>query len=225
MGKLSEKIKQNNLFTSKNFTYEEYVNQLEQLQKLICKEVFKNKYKTRLRISDAITLLKQNPIFDKEENEKIYYKGINSLKEINRELAITYSGKKAEKHVDQLLSKKVSRDDFTSYKGVYLNDGVENTEIDNLILTKNGFLLLEIKNIKSNVKITEEGRLYVNGDCSYEQTPLHKKMERKRKLFKSEIKKDRIYLQRVWTTSCRACFEWKCLLVPYGRSKGRCKVQ
>ena len=49
--------------------------------------------------------------------------------------------------------------------------------------------MLEIKNIKSDVQISEEGRLFVDGDCSFEQIPLGEKMNRKRNLFKSEIKK------------------------------------
>ena len=189
MKKLSEKIKENNLFVSEDFTYEQYVNQLIQLQALICQEVFKEKYNEKFRVTDVIYQLRRDMIEGIIPENDLYYIGNNALKQIDKELSITFSGKKAESHVDELLKKHVSRDDFTNYTGVYLNNGLESTEIDNLILTKDGFLILEVKNIKTDVKISEEGRLFVNNECSYEQIPLAEKMKRKRNLFKTEIKK------------------------------------
>lgn len=189
MRSLKEEIKKQKILKSIDFTYEEYVNQLIQLQKTICQFSFKNEYNEQFRIGDAITKIKCFAISKGLNDSEIYYKGMKSLKLIEKELAITFSGKKAENHVDNILKKYVTRDDFSSYRGIYLNNGSEDTEIDNLILTKNGFLLLEIKNIKSDVQISEEGRLFVDGDCSFEQIPLGEKMNRKRNLFKAEIKK------------------------------------
>lgn len=189
MRSLKEEIRKQKIFKSIDFTYEEYVDQLIKLQKTVCQFTFNDEYHEQFRIGDAITKVKCYAISKDLNNSEIYYRGMDALKLIEKELAITFSGRKAENHVDNILKKYVTRDDFSSYRGIYLNNGSEDTEIDNLILTKNGFLLLEIKNIKSDVHISEEGRLFVNGDCSFEQIPLGEKMNRKRNLFKSEIKK------------------------------------
>ena len=188
MEKFKEKIKKKNLFVSEEFTYKQYVDQLKLLETIICQEVFKDTYNEKFRIADAISSAKCYSISNKIDNSETYYKGISAMKQLEKELAITLSGMKAETHVDHLLTKFVTRDDFKKYKGIYLNNGLENTEIDNLVLTKDGFLLLEIKNIKTDATISKDGRLFVDKACSYEQIPLGEKMERKRNLFKSEIK-------------------------------------
>lgn len=189
MTRLEDEIRYNNIFTSKKFTYEQYVNQLVKLQELICHRVFKKEYHEAFRLDDAISEIRKRAIINNLDNTNAFFNGIAALKLISKQLAISFSGKKAENHVDAILKKYVTREDFVCYRGIYLNDGIEDTEIDNLILTKNGFLLLEIKNIKSDVRISEDGRLFVDGDCSFEQTPLAEKMDRKRRLFKSEIKR------------------------------------
>ena len=111
MRNLKEEIKKQNIFRSIDFTYEEYVNQLIQLQKTICKFTFNDEYHEQFRIGDAITKVKCYAISKGLNNSEIYYKGMNALKLIEKELAITFSGKKAENHVDNILKKYVTRDD------------------------------------------------------------------------------------------------------------------
>lgn len=189
MIKIKDSIKESKIFVANEFTYEEYVSNLVKLQEIICKFAFKENYHEAFRMEDAVSEFRKKAIIYNLDKTDEFYQGNKALKLIAKELAISFSGKKAENHVDNILQKYITRNDFTSYRGIYLDNGIENTEIDNLILTKNGFLLLEVKNIKSDVQISEEGRLYVDGDCSYEQIPLAEKMERKRRLFKEEIKK------------------------------------
>lgn len=178
-----------NIFTSNDFTYYEYVDQLTKFQDYITKRALGARYHKSLRLDDAIHELKMRAIQSNIQDSHEYFEGLNALKEIQKELAISASGKKGEDKVDQLLTKYVSRPDYANYRGIYLDDGIENTEIDNVILTKDGFVLLEVKNIKTNIKISEEGRMFYGRDCSYEEATLAEKMERKRNLFKKELKK------------------------------------
>ena len=92
MKKLSEKIKEKNIFISDEFTYEQYVNQLIQLQVLICQEVFKEKYNIRFRITDAIAKLREHMIEGTIPENEIYYKGVKALQQIEKELAVSFSG-------------------------------------------------------------------------------------------------------------------------------------
>lgn len=187
---LMEDLNLNNIFVKNDFTYFEYVNQLNKMQEIINKRVFKHEYHPVFRIDDARHELKKKSIRFNLTEKPEFGKAIANLKLIEKELAISSAGKKAEDRVDTLLNKYVKRTDYINFRGIYLvNDDKEDTEIDSLILTKNGIILLEIKNIKNDVTISEEGRLFIGNDCSYEQTPLVEKMNRKRRLFKEEIKK------------------------------------
>ena len=186
---LLQELNTNNVFVSNEYTYFEFVEQLKKMQELTNKRVFKDEYHPVFRIDDATHELKKKAIRLNLTETEEFNKGIASLKVLEKELAISASGKKAEDRVDGLIKKYVTRPDVNNYRGIYLSNGVEDTEIDNVILTKDGIIILEVKNIKSDVTISEEGRLFIGKDSSYEQNPLVEKMNRKRKLFKDELKK------------------------------------
>lgn len=186
---LLEELNENNIFTSDTFTYYEYVDQLTKLQTFITKRVFKESYHSLYGIEDVATELKKKAIeFDVFEDEH-YSRCLKAIKTVQKELAISSSGKKAEDRVNKMLSNYVNRKDFVNYPNLYISNDNGNTEIDNVILTRNGIILLEVKNIKSDATISRDGRLFIDNDCSYEKMPLAKKMEYKRNLFKSELKK------------------------------------
>lgn len=176
------------LFVSNEFTYTEYVDQLHMLQDYIVKRVYKDKFHPIYRIDDALYQMKQEAIKYELTDLPEFRNASWAMKVIEKQISISASGKRGEDRVSNHLTKYIDRD-YVSFKGVYLTDGVDETEVDNLILTKNGLLLLEVKNIKSNVTITSEGRLVIGNDASYDKRPIVESMKLKRKLLRNSLQK------------------------------------
>lgn len=61
------------------------------------------------------------------------------------------------------------------------------TEIDNVILTNNGIIVVEVKSAKHNITIGEDGRLLYSNSESYHNESIGDKMTAKRRLLKSRI--------------------------------------
>lgn len=186
---LLEELNNNNIFVDNKFTYYEFVDQIKKFNEIIAQKAFKEEYHPSFGIEDVMLELKKKVIKYDLLNSYEYKYGIKALKDLDKQLRISMAGKKAEDRVNNLLDKYVTRDDYMKLSNVYLYNGYEDSEIDNVILTKNGFILLEVKNIKDDVRISEEGRLFIGKDCSYEQYTFSAKMDRKRNLFKQQIKK------------------------------------
>ena len=189
MKDLRKELDNKQIFISKTFTYGDFVNQLFELQNVLCTSLFGENYDKSLRMGDLIYKVKQDAIEKGMTQDEDYYQGIKALKELEKQIAISVSGKKAEDNIDFILKKYVTRDDFVSYRNVYLEADGEGTEIDHLVLTKDGFIILEIKNIKSDVTIDEEGRMFIGNDSSYDQATLIEKMDRKKRMLYNKIKK------------------------------------
>lgn len=176
------------LFVSNKFTYTEYVNQLHMLQDYIVKRVYKENFHPIYRIDDALYQMKQEAIKYKLTDFTEFKNACWAMKVIEKQISISASGKRGEDRVSNHIDKYIDRE-YQSFKGVYLTDGQDETEIDNLILTRNGLLLLEVKNIKSNVTITSEGRLVIGNDASYDKRPIVESMKLKRKLLRDSLQK------------------------------------
>ena len=172
----------------KTLTYYEYVEQLQKLQSMVVNYTFKGENTSNYRIDDAILALKHQASAKELMNTDEFRNGNASLKRLSKELGISYSGKKAEDRVQTLIDKYVSRDDCHTFRNIFLDNGNANSELDNVVLTKDGIVILEVKSVKEDVLISREGRLYVGSDCSYEQTSLADKMERKRQLLNEQLK-------------------------------------
>lgn len=187
---LTEVANINNIFTNNSYTYYEYVRQLNSLEHLLGEATFKEEYDKAYKFDDIKYEIKRRCINLGLTESDEYRKGMYALSQLNSQSCISHSGKKAEDQVSNVLSKYVTRKDYESYRGIYLIDeNGEDTEIDNLILTKDGLLLLEIKKISSDACIERDGRLYVDAGVTHDSVPLAEKMDRKRKILKHMLKK------------------------------------
>lgn len=109
-----------------------------------------------------------------------------NLRRVGKELAISIAGKKGEDKVARKIS-EATRDDMRSFRNVYVFGENEESEIDNIVLTKNGIIIIEVKNISTDVTISENGMLLVDKDVSYQNASLGEKMNKKRELLRREI--------------------------------------
>lgn len=96
------------------------------------------------------------------------------------------SGKRAEDEVAHSLT-FVDRPFFRDFRNVYVADQETETEIDNVILTNNGIIVVEVKSAKHNITIGEDGRLLYSNSESYHNESIGDKMSAKRRLLKARI--------------------------------------
>jgi hypothetical protein len=110
------------------------------------------------------------------------------MKMLEKELAITMSGSKGEKLVAKTLE-YLNRPNTQVFHNVYITDGINETELDGVVLTSDGVIVLEVKKVKSDLILTQDGRMVFDGDVCYDKVPMGKKMEFKRSLLKKCLEK------------------------------------
>ena len=179
-------MEESSLLMEKEMTFVEYSESLIHFQEMVTKVVMGNDYEEGMRIDEAIYRLEARARAKGISYDPQFRKGIAALRTVAKEIAICLSGKKAENVVARTLE-FVERPNTTMYRNVYISNGVEETELDNVVLTDSGIVILEVKNTKDNVTITEEGRLVHSGDECYDKQPLCEKMQKKRVLLKERL--------------------------------------
>lgn len=169
------------IFTTKVSSYSEYTDNLIKLRNnvvMLTKDESEDDY---INLQDAIDKLKLLAVKKNLQDNLTVQKAIDSLCDVDRELRTVYPGIGCEAIVAKSLQ-SVDRPEVTVYKNVYLSNGKDKAVADNIVLTNNGVILLEVKKISSNITIDENGRLLIDGKFSYDKASLSEVMSTKRKL-------------------------------------------
>ena len=103
-------------------------------------------------------------------------------------MAITMSGIKGERLVTRTLE-FISRPNTQVFRNVYVSDGLSQTELDAVVLTDAAVIVLEIKKVKSDLTLTEDGRMVFAGNECHDDIPLCEKMVLKQKLLKKYLER------------------------------------
>lgn len=148
---------QTKLLMNPTHTHEELCEQLPQFQELILKLVFNDDHAEGLNLTDVITHFENIAKERQLENHPMILNAIANLREFKKELSVIVSGIKAEEAVRRELH-KCSRD-FYQLENIYLKDEYEKTEIDQLLFTSTGIVIIEVKNPGHHVFISESGRM------------------------------------------------------------------
>ncbi len=176
------------ILTSKEMTFIEYANNLTEFQQMILRMIMNEDYERDMRFDAAIFKLDSEARKKGLAQNPEVRKGISALRTVNREIAITLSGIRGENFVSRTLE-FIERPEAKVYKNVYISNGKEETELDAVVVTNEGIIILEIKKAKDDLTITEDGRLLHSGDECYEKKSLGEKMELKRRLLKESLEK------------------------------------
>ncbi len=113
-------------------------------------------------------------------------RAIKSMNFVQRQLSIMMSGKNAEDAVARAVG-YADRPEMVSVRNVYLTDGREQTELDNIILTSNGIIILEVKGTKGDVTINPNGSLS-RGPCLHNtKHSIKERMITKNRLLKEAL--------------------------------------
>lgn len=181
-----KRMEETDIFMKRDYTYEEYVAELQKFEAMIASMVYGSDQNEKVRMTQIMLHLEKIAQEKGLEKNLVVRNGLRQLKKVEKELAVSISGKNGENRVARALE-FVEREYFTSFRNVSLSDGFESTEIDNIVLTDNGILVLEVKNAKEDVTISEDGRLLYNNSTSYEARPMAEKLEIKRRLLRQRL--------------------------------------
>lgn len=178
------KMEESGLLMKTKLTHEDYMNELLGFQEMIGSMIFNDG--DEHRINETIVEMERTARSKQTEKDPKFRKGIAALRQIEKEISISVAGKHGEERVARTLE-YITRPCY-KYRNVYITDGERETELDNLILTENGMIILEVKNVKSDITINENGRILYDNQC-YHDISICDKMQDKRNLLKAEIEK------------------------------------
>ena len=181
-------LESGNVLMTKEVTFNEYIKELRRFEANVCRLIAGEAYHNNMRIDEALYIMESTARKVGVLNHPAVHNGIVTMKKLTKELAITMSGANGEKLVAKTL-KYLNRPNTRVYHNVYITDGREETELDAIVLTDSGIIILEIKNVKSDITLTEDGRMVFASDECYDKIPLGKKMEIKRKVLKNALRK------------------------------------
>lgn len=186
--KLISEMKSTGILTTNEMTFCEYTDGLKAFQDMAVKLVMKENYEEGMRLDEAIFRMESLARKKGLSQDPIIRKGINALRTVNKELGISMSGIRGEQLVARTLE-HISRPEAKVYRNVYVTNGIDETELDAVVVTNEGIIILEVKKTKDDLTITENGRLIHSGDECYEKKPLGEKMELKRRLLTEVLEK------------------------------------
>ena len=178
-----------NILTRTDYTFVEYVDELLNFQTEVAKLIFNKDDIAGIRMNEVVAKCEA---IAREKNLKGCNEvrdGINALKIIEKEISIAMSGKKGEDRVAYTFQ-FVKRPDASFFRNVYINDELEETEIDAIVITKNGAFVIEVKNVKEDITINSNGRILYDNSTCYHDNNIGEKMEKKRRLLKKRIEEE-----------------------------------
>lgn len=177
-----------NVLMSREYTFKEYISDIVKFQDVICKMIAGDNYHEGMHIDEALFIMESTARKKELRSHPTVHNGVLTMKKLSKEMAITMSGAKGENLVSKTLE-FLSRPNTQIFRNVYITDGIDETEIDGIILTDNGVIILEVKKVKSDLTLTEDGRMVFAGDECYDKVPLAQKMVLKRRLLKKCLEK------------------------------------
>lgn len=183
-----KEMEQDNVLMHRELTFPEYAEQLTEFQDIVCKMITGDAYHDGMRIDEATFIMESEARKKGLRSEAAVHNGVLTMKRLSKEMAITMSGIKGERLVSRTLE-FISRPNTQVFRNVYVSDGLSQTELDAVVLTDAAVIVLEIKKVKSDLTLTEDGRMVFVGNECHDDIPLCEKMALKRKLLKKYLER------------------------------------
>lgn len=181
-----KEINQQEVFNRTDYTFVEYVNELLKIQEVLARIVYGKEKSLYVRMNEIVAKLEMEARECGLSSDVDVREGLNGMRLLNKEICVAIAGKCGEDRVANCMG-WVTRSDKEYYRNVYISDEAEETELDGIIVTKNGVIILEVKNAKEDITIAEDGRiLFCNASC-YHDISVGEKMARKRRLLKKRL--------------------------------------
>ena len=176
------------IMMSNEHTFNEYVQEACAFQSMICKMIAGDAYHEKMRVDEALFIMESTARKMELRSVPAVHNGVMTMKKLEKEMAILMSGAKGEHLVSRTLE-FLNRPNTQIFRNVYISDGCEETELDAIVLTDAGAIILEVKKVKNDLTLTEDGRMVFAGDECFDKMPLGEKMALKRRLLKKRLEK------------------------------------
>lgn len=171
---------------SASYTNQEIVDHLKDLQYAIAHEVCGDDEDSRVRADAIVRVVEERVNALGLQDSECYAVFKQDMQDIGREIALTISGMKGEAKGFRAL--KALEYDCGTYvlHNVCLDDGEGRTEIDALVVSPYGVFVIEMKNCRKTMTITEDGYFQKLDNPDY-QYPLGERMCCKEALVREAI--------------------------------------
>ena len=176
-------MERSNILMTRERTFREYVSEITQFQNMICRMIAGDEYHEGMRFDEAMFMMDSLARKKALRNHPAVHDGILTMKKLVKDMNITMAGANGENIVSKTLQ-YLERPNTQIFRNVYITDGIDETELDGIVLTDNGIIILEVKNVKIDLTLTEDGRMVFAGTECYDKVPLAAKMALKRRLLK-----------------------------------------
>ena len=149
-------MERSNVLMSRECTFKEYVSDIVQFQDMVWKMISGDNYHEGMRIDEALFIMESTARKRELRSHPAVHNGVLTMKKLAKEMAITMSGAKGESLVSRTLE-FLNRPNTQIFRNVYITDGIDETELAGIVLTDNGVIILEVKKVKSDLTLTEDG--------------------------------------------------------------------
>lgn len=180
---LSAVISEQGIFGTNDFSRAGYIDELLRFQKFVGEFVLGDE---RARINEVCAALTTVSRKNNATETPEFAAGIRALKDLEKEIAINMSGKNAEENVAYSIN-FATRKFFRNFRNVYVSDHQNESELDDVILTDSGIIVIEVKAARNNVTIAPDGRLLYGKGESFHNESIGDKMTIKCRLLKNRI--------------------------------------
>ena len=161
---------------------------MEDLQVAMSRAVFNTDHAETCTMKDCGNHIRELARERGLENNDTVQAALKDMEFIGREIAAARSGASGERAVEKAL-RYVERKKVT-LPNVILSEGDDKTELDQIVLTSNGILILEVKNYKSDVTIAETGLVYGVNRKRCSDKSLGDQMNLKRYLLRTKMERE-----------------------------------
>ena len=152
---------------------------------LVLRMIFNDDHASNLQLRDGIAYMHRVAQEKGLEKSLVIAQAIDDMRKIEKEISVVPEDDLRAKMLGDAVS-QCSRTSIT-FRNVVLDDNGKKENLDQVMITSNGILILEAKNYVRDTVIKVSGRIYdISGNCYLDQS-LGDQMARKRSLLKSSL--------------------------------------
>lgn len=179
-------LKNSQSFSAEKMTLQECTKNLITFQNDVLKIITRETGIIEQRLSQAAEALEEYAANRGMSADSRVAKGIAALRTINTQTAIAISGLKGENNVARAI-KAANRTDKVLFRNINVTDGNRSAELDTVIITDAGIIIIETKRTAKNIEITRQGYMKYGGSKSGARKTLCQQMNTQRYLLKKSL--------------------------------------
>lgn len=156
--KIAAEIKEKQALSAGKMTSNEYMANLMLFEKTVSDIIYRETGIEDEKLAVAAERLEKYAEERCIESDEKITAGIAALRKIDEQIAQALSGRKGEDEVAQII-KKIHRNCKVTFRNIYITDEEKSSELDAVLITDAGIIIIETKSSVKNIEITRSGHL------------------------------------------------------------------